>query len=244
MSTCYSGESLMAMGKSKTFYTTENPQYYKMRFLDNISSLTMGKNDTIAGTGKIRSLVSARLFECLHENKIKTHFIELTKPGEMIVKKLQMMKLEIIPRNIAAGSICRKYPVTKGTPFHPPIIKLDLKYGDDPMLNSDYAIALGVATKKEIEEIRELAHNVNRILKAFFENCNLLLVDFKFEVGKTDEGEIIIGDEISCDGMRLWDKTTLESIDKDNYRYGTRDILVSYKMIAERMDIDLAKWGF
>lgn len=236
-------QQLLNLGKSKAFYSTNNPNEYAMKYLDNISSLTMGRNDTIAGTGKLRSLVSARIFEFLQEHNVPTHYIRLVEPGEMIVQKLDMMKLEIIPRNRAAGSICRKYPVVKGTLFDPPLIKLDLKYGDDPMLNTDYAVALGVATEDELKEIHSLGHQVNQLLKLFFEKYDLILVDFKFEVGKTANGKIIIGDEISCDGMRLWDKYTMDSIDKDNYRYGTRDILTTYKMIAERIGIDLRKWG-
>lgn len=231
---------LFNLGKSKAFYYTSNPEQLIMRYLDNISSLTMNKNETIAGTGQLRSLVCAKLFLLLQEKGFDTHFIKLIKPGEMLVEKLDMIKIEVIPRNLAAGSICRKYPIPRGHAFNPPILKLDLKYADDPMLNTDYAVALGIATVEELKCIRNLAFEVNEVIKNYLYAKDLILVDFKFEVGRTSDGKIVIGDEISTDGMRIWDKDTNQSVDKDVYRFSAGNIVDIYKLIAKRLEIDIA----
>lgn len=206
-----------------------------MSFLDSVSSYTYNKHERIVGTGVVRCDISSFIFEKLEEKGIKTHFIKNLNNGKMLVKKIDMFKLEVIPRNYAAGSMVRNYPVIHGTRFDPPILKIDMKYSNDPMLNDDYIVALGIATKKELERIKELAHEVNNFLSSFFLEKELLLVDFKFEVGRNEKGEIIVGDEISPDGMRVWDRNTYVSMDKDVFRFGKGDLVEAYKELQKRL---------
>lgn len=233
---------LYTCGKSKSMYYGEENQSLIMHFLDSVSSYTQNKNARILGTGILRCEFSSYIFELLHKKGIPNHYISNIGMGKMKVEKLDMVKLEIIPRNIAAGSIVRNYPVQYGQVFDPPILKLDLKYSNDPMMNSDYIVAMGVATKKEIKVIRELAFELNSILKEFFLDRGVKLVDFKFEVGRTLNGDLVIGDEISPDGMRLWDIETNESLDKDVFRYSKGDLVHAYEKILKRiMPIKSAK---
>lgn len=228
-------EVLVNVGKSKAFYKGQKEDQYLMRFLDNVCARGGDKTARIFGTGAVRSIICETLFNHLHNKGIPTHYIQTVKVGEFEVKRLNMFKLEVIPRNYAAGSACVRFPLTRGHRFDPPVLKLDMKYGDDPMLNTDYALALGIATRDELQEIRELAFETNRVLTEFFDQKGLLLVDFKFEVGKTDDNKIVIGDEISCDGFRVWDKETHRSLDKDVFRYDWADLLETYKQLAERI---------
>lgn len=226
---------LFNCGKSKMMHYGEKENTLVMSFLDSVSSYTYNKNERISGTGVIRCDISSFLFEKIEEKGIKTHYIENLGNGKMLVEKIEMFKLEIIPRNFAAGSITRNYPVLHGTRFDPPILKLDMKYSNDPMLNDDYVVALGIATKKELERIKELAFELNSFLTQFFFERDLLLVDFKFEVGRNKKGEIIVGDEISPDGMRVWDKNTYASLDKDVFRFGRGDLVEAYKDLQKRL---------
>ena len=229
--------SMHSCGKSKVMYKTEDAEYLIMKFMDSVSSYTQNKNERIEGTGIVRASISAELFRVLEGNGIKTHFVEQVAEGELKVKVLDMLKLEVIPRNYAAGSIVRQFPVIKGQKFDPPVLKLDLKYGADPMLNTDYAVALGVATRKELQDIREIAFEVNRVLTQYLIQRDLILVDFKIEVGKDINGNIIVGDEISPDGMRMWDAKTKDSLDKDVFRYNLGDLVGAYKEVQRRMKI-------
>ena len=222
-------------GKSKAIYYGDSDDRFVMHFLDSVSSYTQNKQARILGTGEVRAEVAAYLFKFLEEHGLPTHFISHVGPGRLEVKQLEMLKLEVIPRNIAAGSIVRNFPIQTGHVFDPPILKLDLKYANDPMLNTDYILALGVATNKEVQVIREIAFELNKLLKEFFLTRGLRLVDFKFEVGRNEKGEIVIGDELSPDGMRLWDVETHQSLDKDVFRFGTADLLDTYKEVARRV---------
>ncbi|NMM53336.1 phosphoribosylaminoimidazolesuccinocarboxamide synthase [Paenibacillus aquistagni] len=227
---------LHTCGKSKTIhYHGSKRDEFVVSFLDSATSYTYQKNELVQGTGNMRCEISSFLFGVLEERGMATHYISHNQSGQMLVKPLEMIKLEIIVRNYAAGSIVRNYPIQHGQPFNPPILKLDMKFGNDPMLNSDYIFAMNIATPDELKLIRELAFEVNSTLASLFKEHGILLVDFKFEVGRTAAGEIVIGDEISPDGMRLWDVDTLASIDKDVFRFGSGDLLEKYKEVAERI---------
>ncbi|PEA52938.1 phosphoribosylaminoimidazolesuccinocarboxamide synthase [Bacillus pseudomycoides] len=228
-------ELLYTCGKSKCMYYGEENQSLIMHFLDSVSSYTQNKNARIMGTGILRCEFSSYIFELLHKKGIPNHYISNLGKGRMKVSRLDMIKLEVIPRNIAAGSIVRSYPIQYGQVFDPPVLKLDLKYSNDPMMNTDYIIAMGVTTKREITIIRELAFELNSILKDFFLERGVKLVDFKFEVGRTSTGELVIGDEISPDGMRLWDIETNQSLDKDVFRYNQGDLVHAYEEILKRI---------
>jgi phosphoribosylaminoimidazole-succinocarboxamide synthase len=226
---------MLSCGKSKTVYYGETEDRLEMHFLDSVSSYTQNKNARIPGTGEVRCAISSYLFKMLEQEGLPTHYLANLGRGRMEVKRLEMFKLEVIPRNRAAGSIVRNFPIQRGHVFDPPVLKMDLKYDNDPMLNDDYILALGVATKQDIAEIRELAFALNDTLTDFFMTRGLQLVDFKFEVGRTPDDRIVIGDELSPDGMRLWDAETGDSLDKDVFRYDTGDLSEAYNEVARRV---------
>lgn len=226
---------LYACGKSKSMYYGENDDQIIMHFLDSVSSYTQNKNARILGTGNWRCEFSSRIFEYLKKNNIPNHYINQVSENQMLVEKLEMIKLEVIPRNIAAGSIVRNFPIAYGHRFNPPVLKLDLKYSNDPMLNDDYIFAMGIVTKQELTTIKELAHDLNNLLTAFLKERGIVLVDFKFEVGRSRNGDILIGDEISPDGMRMWDIHTQESLDKDVFRFDKGDLVSAYKEVSRRI---------
>jgi phosphoribosylaminoimidazole-succinocarboxamide synthase len=154
----------------------------------------------------------------------------------MIVRRLEMIPLEIIVRNVAAGSMVKKYPVKEGTVLSPPVVSIDYKDDErgDPMINDDLIVALGMLSRDELAAVKKSALKVNEVLSAFFDEFGITLVDFKLEFGKAD-GEIILGDEISMDSMRLWDKETGESFDKDVYRFEKGDVMTAYRRVLERI---------
>jgi phosphoribosylaminoimidazole-succinocarboxamide synthase len=167
---------------------------------------------------------------------MKTHFIEMLSDIDMLVKTVDIIKIEVIVRNIAAGSITKKYPIEEGTVFKSPVLVFDFKndeYGD-PMLNDDIALALGLATREELATLRKLALRINELLIPYMDEKGILLPDFKLEFGRRD-GEIILADEISCDTCRFWDKKTGQSMDKDVFRFNKGDISKAYEEVARRI---------
>jgi phosphoribosylaminoimidazole-succinocarboxamide synthase len=226
---------LVYTGKAKSLYRTATPGELMVQFRDDITAFDGGKKDVINRKGAWNARVSAKLFRLLEEHGIPTHFIRMDGDSAMIVRDLAMIPLEVIVRNIAAGSLVRRYPFTEGTPLNPPVIVIDYKDDarHDPMLNDDIIIALGLLSREELATVREMALRVNDVLVRFFDSIDIRLVDFKLEFGR-DRGRIIVGDEISMDSMRLWDKKTGESLDKDVYRFERGDVLAIYRKVAER----------
>lgn len=195
------------------------------------------KHDTVGEKGYYNCQISAKLFEILEKNGIRTHFVKLLGPNRMLVKKLKIIPLEVIVRNIAAGSITRNYPIKEGTIFERPIVMLDYKDDayHDPLLNDDIALAMGIATEEELKKIKQIALRVNEVLKGYFASMDILLPDFKIEVGRDKVGNLLVADEISPDSCRLWDAKTKKSLDKDNYRFDKGDVLAGYKEVYRRM---------
>lgn len=230
-----SGE-LLYSGKAKSVYRTGSKNEVIMVFRDDITAFDGGKKDVLSMKGSINARVSAFLFEYLEKNGIKTHFVELTDDCTMRVKQLDMIPLEVIVRNIAAGSLVRTYPFEEGSALSPPVIVMDYKDDSrhDPMLNNDIILALQLVNKNELATIRETALKINTHLMELFDTLGILLVDFKIEFGRY-EGEIYLGDEISMDSMRLWDKSTGESLDKDVYRHEKGDVMTVYQRVAEKI---------
>jgi len=223
-------------GKAKSIYEVDDEKVL-IEFRDDITAGNGVKHDVKENKGFLNALISTKLFKVLEENNIPTHFIEYIEPKYMVAKKVEIIPLEVIVRNIAAGSLCRRYPFKEGQELNPPIVQFDYKndeYGD-PMLNDDIAIALGLATKEELEEIKGIALKVNEVLKKFFDEKGIILVDFKIEVGKTKDGKIVVADEISPDTMRLWDKETKDVLDKDVFRKDLGDVIAKYRIVAEKI---------
>jgi len=227
-------------GKAKTIYKTDDPTKFISQFRDSLTAFDGKKKSEVANKGYCNAQITKKIYEMLEEKDIKTHLIEMASDTEMLVHAVEIIKIEVIVRNIAAGSITRKYPVAEGTIFENPIIAFDYKsdeYGD-PMLNEDIAVALGISTYAEIEQIRNIALKINRILVEYLDEKGILLPDFKLEFGRKD-GEILLADEISCDTCRFWDKGTGESLDKDIFRFDKGDISKAYKEVARRIVPDI-----
>ncbi|HII02522.1 TPA: phosphoribosylaminoimidazolesuccinocarboxamide synthase [Methanosarcinaceae archaeon] len=223
-------------GKAKTIYTTDDPDVLISEFRNSLTAFNGEKKGEMEKKGYYNSHISKKLFEMLEENGISTHYIKMLSDIEMLVRKVEIIKIEVIVRNIAAGSITRKYPIEEGTVFESPVLVFDYKSDElgDPMINDDIALALGLATREEIATIRKLALRINELLVPYLDRRGILLPDFKLEFGRS-EGEIILADEISCDTCRFWDKETKQSMDKDVFRFDKGDISKAYEEVARRI---------
>jgi phosphoribosylaminoimidazole-succinocarboxamide synthase len=226
---------LLYSGKAKSLYRTDTPGELLVEFRDDITAFDGGKKDVLSQKGSYNAQVSATIFRLLEEKGVPTHFIRMAGDSAMIVKELRMVPLEVIVRNVAAGSMVRNYPIDEGTVLDPPVLVIDYKDDSrhDPMLNDDLILALKLLTCTELEKVRELALSVNEVLKTFFATRGITLVDFKIEVGR-EGSALLVGDEISMDSMRLWDTGTGESLDKDVYRFSKGDVLEVYRKVVER----------
>ena len=224
-------------GKAKEVYLTEKDDEYIIRYKDDATAGNGEKKATIAGKGELNLAITTMIFEMLEKNGIKTHYIETINNTDMRVKKVTIMPLEVIVRNITAGSFAKRYGVEEGKVLNQPTFELSYKNDDlgDPLMCEDHAIALGVITKEEYDYLREETLKINELLKEFFLKINLKLVDFKIEFGKTDDGQILLADEISPDTCRLWDKDTNQKLDKDIFRRDLGDLTEGYKEVLNRM---------
>lgn len=238
---------LIYQGKAKDVYQTNDPQLVVVKFRDDITAGDGEKKDQIVKKGYYNSIISAKFFEILESSGVKTQYIKLLEPGLMLSRKLEMIPLEIITRNIAAGSLLRKFPFHEGQEFQPPIIQMDYKSDEyhDPMLNDDIAVALGFSTRKELEIIRATTLKINQILKEFLDGKGIIFPDFKIEYGRDAEGDIVLGDEISPDTCRFWDCETCQVLDKDLFRKGESGVLKAYHEVAARLldEKDKKKWN-
>ncbi len=229
-------KDLLYKGKAKSVFNTSAKGKLIVEFRDDITAFDGGKKDVLKNKGKYNAEVSAFFFDYLERNGVKTHFFTMLDPHRMVVRKLEMIPLEVIVRNIAAGSIVRNYPLKEGTPFAHPLIVIDYKDDarHDPMLNDEIILALKLVTPTELKKIKEMALKVNRLLSMLLAAQGITLVDFKIEFGRQGR-TIYLGDEISMDSMRLWDKKTGGSLDKDVYRFEKGDVMAIYHKVAERI---------
>jgi phosphoribosylaminoimidazole-succinocarboxamide synthase len=223
-------------GKAKSVFRSDNPDELIVKFRDDITAFDGAKKDELAQKGVYNARVSAYLFRYLEENGVSTHFVRMEDERTMIVRPLKMIPVEVIVRNIAAGSIVRNYPFKEGAPLNPPVIVLDYKDDarHDPMINDDIIVALGFMTAKEIAEVKKTALKINDLLKEKIDKIGLDLVDFKMEFGRHGD-RILLGDEISMDSMRLWDKKSHASMDKDVYRFDKGDVMATYAEVVRRL---------
>ena len=224
-------------GKAKRVYATEDPNLLIVSYKDDATAFNGLKKGTIAGKGVINNQMSNRLMMRLAKAGVPNHFVEELNERDTLVRRVQIVPLEVIVRNIAAGSFSKRYGVDEGVVFDKPTVEYSYKNDalGDPLLNTSHALALGVATKEEIETIRRYALKVNEFLKAFWLECGVILVDFKLEFGRTAEGEIILADEISPDTCRLWDAKTHEKLDKDRFRRDLGGVEDAYQEIMKRL---------
>lgn len=224
-------------GKAKKVFKTEDPNLCIVDYKDDATAFNGLKKGTIVGKGVINNKLSNMLMSMLEKQGIHTHFVEEISDRETLVKKVSIVPLEVIVRNIAAGSFSKRYGVDEGKVFAEPCFEFSYKNDDlgDPLLNTSHALALGLATKEEIQTIRAMALKINEILKAFWVECGVTLVDFKLEFGKTADGEIILADEISPDTCRFWDSKTGEKLDKDRFRRDLGGVEEAYAEIMKRV---------
>ena len=231
-------KELINSGKVKSVFTTDNEDQVIIEFRDDMTAGDGARKEVMNDKGAYNAVISSKIFKVLEENGIETQFIDLPEPNVMIAKKLEMIPIEVIVRNIATGSLVRKYPIEDGTKLEPPIVQMDFKDDEyhDPMLNDSLIKALGIATQEEIDIITEKALKVNETLKEFFADAGIILVDFKIEFGKDKDGNILLGDEISPDSCRLWDSETLDMLDKELFRKGHDDeVMEAYIEVYNRI---------
>lgn len=228
---------LLYEGKAKKVFATDDPQVVLVSYKDDATAFNGLKKGTISGKGAINNRVTNYMMELLEKEGVKTHLVRELSNRETLVKKVSIIPLEVIIRNISAGSFSKRYGVEEGIVFSRPTIEFSYKNDDlgDPLINSYHAQALGIATSEEIETIKSMAFKVNDVMKAFFKNLNVDLVDFKLEFGKTADGEIVLADEISPDTCRFWDSETHEKLDKDRFRRDMGNVEDAYKEMMKRI---------
>ena len=224
-------------GKAKKVFATDDPSLCIVDYKDDATAFNGVKRGTIMGKGVINNRLTNSFMRMLEKNGIPTHFVEELSDRETLVKKVQIVPLEVIIRNISAGSFAKRYGVEEGIVFDAPTIEFSYKCDalDDPLLNSYHALALKLATAEEIETIKKYAFAVNDVLKAFWSECGVTLVDFKLEFGRLPDGTIVLADEISPDTCRLWDSKTHEKLDKDRFRRDLGGVEDAYAEIMKRL---------
>ena len=229
---------LLYEGKAKQVYSTENENEYVVYYKDDATAFNGEKKASIASKGILNNKICTIMFETLEKAGIKTHFIKALSDREQLVKKVTILPLEVIVRNITAGSFCKRYGVEEGIVLDKPIFEMSYKNDEfgDPLLNDDHAVALKLATREEIEFLRNQTLKINEIMKRFFLKMDLKLVDFKLEFGKDSDGKIILADEISPDTCRLWDVNTNEKLDKDRFRRDLGDLVEGYEEVLARLN--------
>ena len=224
-------------GKAKKVYATNDPELVIVSYKDDATALDGLKKGTISGKGVVNNKMSNFLCRLLEEHGISTHYVDELNDRETVVKKVSIVPLEVIIRNISAGSFAKRYGVDEGIVFKEPTIEFSYKNDclHDPLINSYHALALGLATKEEIEEIKVMAFKINDILKEYFLSLNVKLVDFKLEFGRLKDGRIVLADEISPDTCRFWDADTNEKLDKDRFRRDMGGVEDAYNEMMKRV---------
>lgn len=224
-------------GKAKKVFATEDPNLVIVSYKDDATALDGLKKGTIVGKGAINNKMTDYLCKLLEKHGIPTHIVEELNDRETLVKKVSIVPLEVIIRNVSAGSFAKRYGVPEGIVFKTPTIEFSYKNDElhDPLLNEYHALALGLATKEEIDEIKSMAFKINEILKEYFLSLNVKLIDFKLEFGRLPDGKIILADEISPDTCRFWDATTNEKLDKDRFRRDMGGVEDAYKEMMKRV---------
>ena len=228
-------------GKAKKVFATDDPELLIVQYKDDATAFNGLKKGTIAGKGVINNQMSNRLMALLEKEGIPTHYVEELSERETLVKKVRIVPLEVIIRNIAAGSFSKRYGVEEGTPFAAPTIEFSYKNDalGDPLLNSYHALAMALATSAEIETIKDYSFRINKLLRLFWKECGVTLVDFKLEFGRLSDGTIVLADEISPDTCRLWDAETGEKLDKDRFRRDMGGVEEAYAEIMRRLEAHL-----
>lgn len=227
-------------GKAKSLFTTSSDDQLIMHFSDDASAFDGKKMEALMGKGSVNNQFNAFILEHLQENGVDTHLIEVLSKTDSLVYKLDMFPIECVIRNRASGSICRRLGTEDGLILNDPLFEFFYKDDDlgDPLINDEHIISFGWATKNQIDEMKSLTYKINTILTDLFINSGLILVDFKVEFG-VYKGKILLADEFTPDGCRLWDSETLKKMDKDRFRQGLGDVVESYHQVADRLGMNI-----
>ena len=225
-------------GKAKRVFATDDPERLIVDYKDDATAFNGLKKGTIRGKGIINNQMSNRLMQRLEREGVPTHFVQELSERETLVKRVEIVPLEVIVRNLAAGSFSKRYGVAEGTLFDAPTIEFSYKNDalEDPLINSSRVLALRLASAGELETIRSYAFRVNEVLRAFWAGCGVTLVDFKLEFGRLSDGTVILADEISPDTCRLWDSATGEKLDKDRFRRDLGGVEDAYAEVMRRLN--------
>lgn len=228
-------------GKAKILYATDDPDVLLTHFKDDATAFNAQKRGTIAGKGEVNCAVSAHLFRLLEANGVPTHFIDCPTPLTMRVRSVKIIPLEVVVRNLAAGSLCQQTGLTVGTVLEPPLVEFYYKDDalGDPLLTEDRIRVMQVATHEQVQQLQTMALTVNRVLSDFFQKCGITLVDFKLEFGIDRQGNILLADEISPDTCRLWNQAETDPnrrvMDKDRFRRDLGDVESAYRQVLDRV---------
>jgi phosphoribosylaminoimidazole-succinocarboxamide synthase len=236
MESVLSESRLLYKGKSKSMYAGDDDRTCILEYRDSATAGNGAKKAELEGKGALNAEISYILYKYLEENGIETHFIKMLDKTRMLVKKVDIINVEVIVRNIAAGGFSKKYGIPEGTPLKNTVVEFCLKsdeYGD-PMMNESQITALGLAAQDQLESLKNTALRINSLLSSLFDKCGITLVDFKLEFGMY-EGRIILADEISPDSCRFWDKATGDKMDKDRFRRDLGDVLGAYREVLRRL---------
>ncbi|MFZ3591196.1 phosphoribosylaminoimidazolesuccinocarboxamide synthase [Bacillus sp. DJP31] len=228
---------LLYEGKAKRIYATNDEEVVWVEYKDSATAFNGEKKATIFGKGRLNNTITGLLFEMLEEKGISTHLVEKLSDTEQLVKRVKIIPIEVVVRNVTAGSLAKRLGLEEGLELSQPIIELYFKDDDlgDPLINEDHVKLLNIATEQQVAELKSKALDVNAILLPYFADKNLRLIDFKLEFGVTPEGNVLLADEISPDTCRLWDKETNEKLDKDVFRRDLGNLTDAYEQILERL---------
>jgi len=232
--------NLISEGKAKSLYETSEASELLMVYRDDTSAFDGKKKEALKGKGEINNKFNAFIMEHLASDGVETHFLKLVEKNESLVKRLDMLPVECVVRNIATGSLCRRLGVEEGIKFEDPLFEFFLKDDDlgDPLINDNHITAFRWGTEEEIATMKEITFRINHLLCALFKEVGLILVDYKVEYGRSN-GSLILGDEFTPDGCRIWDAETGESLDKDRFRKDLGDVVESYQIVAHKLGISL-----
>ncbi|WP_146549840.1 MULTISPECIES: phosphoribosylaminoimidazolesuccinocarboxamide synthase [Rummeliibacillus] len=228
---------LLYEGKAKKLYATEDEKILFVEYKDSATAFNGEKKAEIAGKGVLNNNITSLIFEKLKTAGIDSHFVEKISDNEQLVKKVDIIPIELVVRNIAAGSLAKRLGIEEGTPLKRPIVEFYYKNDDlgDPMISEEHIDVLGIASKEEVKALYDNGLKINEILRPFFEEIDVILVDFKLEFGRDENGHVLLADEISPDTCRLWDAKTKQHLDKDVFRRDLGDLTEVYKIILSRL---------
>ena len=229
---------LITTGKAKSLYESDNSDHLIMHYRDDTSAFDGKKIESLDGKGTINNKFNAFIMEYLENQGIATHFVKLINETDSLVKRLDMAPVECVVRNVAAGSICKRLGLEEGIDINPPTFEFFYKDDalGDPMINEYHIKAFGWATEEQVEQMQILTFEVNAALKKLFLDAGMILVDYKLEFGD-HKGKLLLGDEFTPDGCRVWDEETREKLDKDRFRQGLGDVVESYQIMAKRLGV-------